>query len=324
MSNKNRTTFYIGVTNELKRRVFEHATSHNPDSFTTKYNLFELVYYEILPDIAQAIEREKQLKNWHRDWKINLIKTTNPKMKNLAEDWFETNRHSNLVLESQKQQMLKQVQHDVGRLHYITQEVEKKTHAQLAEEACLAGVDWVQLRVKNKSYAEWKATAIETLAICRKYHVKLIINDNVELAKEINADGVHLGKEDISTAEARKILGANFIIGGTANTFEDIKMHVPNVDYIGLGPFRFTSTKEKLSPILGIEGYKQIINKCRDNNITIPIVAIGGITSNDVAALLNTGVYGIAIASAITFSKDKRETVNEFLLQLEHNTIKAD
>jgi thiamine-phosphate pyrophosphorylase len=200
----------------------------------------------------------------------------------------------------------------ISKLHYITQEVEGKTHAQLAEEACIAGIDWVQLRVKNKSYTEWKAIALDTLAVCRKHHAKLIINDNVELAKEIRVDGVHLGKEDISTAEARKILGSNFIIGGTANTFEDIKMHASNVDYIGLGPYRFTSTKEKLSPILGIEGYKQIINKCKANNITIPIIAIGGITSNDVAALLNTGVYGIAIASAITFSKDKKETIKSF------------
>jgi thiamine-phosphate pyrophosphorylase len=204
----------------------------------------------------------------------------------------------------------------ISKLHYITQEIEGKTHAQLAEEACIAGVDWVQLRVKNKSYAEWKAIAIETLSVCRKHNAKLIINDNVELAKEINANGVHLGKEDISTAEARKLLGSNFIIGGTANTFEDIKLHAPNVDYIGLGPFRFTSTKEKLSPVLGIEGYTQIINKCRANNITTPIIAIGGITSNDVSTLLNSGVYGIAIASAITFSKDKRETISQFLAVL--------
>lgn len=212
----------------------------------------------------------------------------------------------------------------ISKLHYITQEVEGKTHAQLAEEACIAGVTWVQLRVKKKSYTEWKAIAIDTLAVCKKHHAKLIINDNVELAKEINADGVHLGKEDISTADARKLLGSNFIIGGTANTFEDIKMHAPNVDYIGLGPFRFTSTKEKLSPILGIDGYEQIINKCRANNIAIPIIAIGGITSNDVPVLLNTGVYGIAMASAITFSKDKRETMQKFISQLEHNTIKTN
>ncbi|MHB8261850.1 MAG: thiamine phosphate synthase [Bacteroidia bacterium] len=212
----------------------------------------------------------------------------------------------------------------ISKLHYITQEVEGKTHAQLAEEACLAGVDWIQLRVKNKPYPEWKAIALETLVVCRKHHAKLIINDNVELAKEINADGVHLGKDDLSISEARKIVGTKFIIGGTANTFEDIKMHTASgIDYIGLGPFRFTSTKEKLSPILGIEGYKQIINKCRDNNITIPIIAIGGITTNDISEILNTGVYGVAIAGSITHSPNKKETIKEFLSQLNQRVLKS-
>ncbi|HEX7415361.1 MAG TPA: thiamine phosphate synthase [Bacteroidia bacterium] len=212
----------------------------------------------------------------------------------------------------------------ISKLQYITQNAEGFTHAQLAEEACMSGVDWIQLRVKNKSYAEWKAIAIETLAVCRKYHAKLIINDNVELAKEINADGVHLGKEDSSIAEARKIFGTTFIIGGTANTFEDIKAHTASgIDYIGLGPFRFTSTKEKLSPILGIEGYRQIINKCRENNITVPIIAIGGILVNDVSEILSAGVYGVAIASAITHSPNKKETIKEFLSQLNQRVLKS-
>ena len=84
MSNKNRTTFYVGVTNDLERRVFEHVTSFKPDSFTSKYNLFDLVYYETLSDISKAIDRETQLKNWHRQWKINLIKTVNPEMKKFS------------------------------------------------------------------------------------------------------------------------------------------------------------------------------------------------------------------------------------------------
>lgn len=201
----------------------------------------------------------------------------------------------------------------ISKLHYITQSAPEFTHAQLAEQACKAGVDWVQLRVKNKSSEEWKQIAIETLAVCKKHNAKLIINDNVSLAKEIGADGVHLGKEDLSTLEARKILGNNFIIGGTANTFEDIKIHAAaKVDYIGLGPFRFTSTKEKLSPVLGIEGYKTILQKCKNENILIPIIAIGGIIENDVEEILNTGVYGVAVSGAITHSKNKNETISNF------------
>ncbi len=205
----------------------------------------------------------------------------------------------------------------ISKLHYITQDVNGKTHVQLTEEACVAGVDWVQLRVKNKPCAEWKEIALETLAVCRKYNAKLIINDSMTLAKDIGADGVHLGKNDMSTREARKILGNKFIIGGTANTFDDVKMHVSaGVDYIGLGPFRFTTTKDKLSPILGLEGYKEIIENCRKENLHVPIVAIGGIVREDVAGILETGIYGVAVSGGITHAKDKLDTVKELMKAL--------
>lgn len=205
----------------------------------------------------------------------------------------------------------------IAKLQYITQDIPGKTQVQLTEEACAAGVDWVQLRVKNKPCAVWKEIALETLAVCRKYNAKLIINDSMTLAKDIGADGVHLGKNDMSTAEARKILGDKFIIGGTANTFDDIKMHISaGVDYIGLGPFRFTTTKDKLSPILGLEGYKEIIENCRKENLHVPIVAIGGIVTQDVAGILETGIYGVAVAGAITNAQDKLDTVKELMKAL--------
>lgn len=206
----------------------------------------------------------------------------------------------------------------ISKLQYITQDTESKSHSRLAEEACAAGIDWVQLRLKNKPQNEWKEIALATLAICNAYKAKLIINDNVSLAKEIGAHGVHLGKQDMSTTEARKILGSNFIIGGTANTFEDIKMHArAGVDYVGLGPFRFTATKDKLSPILSIEGYKSVIEKCRIENISTPLIAIGGIVADDVPAIMETGIYGVAVASAISFAEDKKEAVKKFLAHFE-------
>ena len=85
MSNARRTTFYIGVTNDLERRVLEHK--NDLSDFTSKYKLYDLVYYEVISDIKTAIAREKQLKRWHREWKLNLIKSMNPEFLNLAEDW---------------------------------------------------------------------------------------------------------------------------------------------------------------------------------------------------------------------------------------------
>ncbi|MEO6903551.1 MAG: thiamine phosphate synthase [Bacteroidia bacterium] len=211
----------------------------------------------------------------------------------------------------------------ISKLHYITQEVPTYSHDELAEYACAGGVDWVQLRIKNKSYNDCLAIAIKTEAICKKHGAKLIINDNVTLAKAIRADGVHLGKADMHPLEARKILSDGFIIGGTANTFEDIeKLIEAGVDYIGLGPFRFTSTKENLSPILGIEGYEQLLKKCSDKGFNIPIIAIGGIKAEDVKPLIQIGLYGIAVSSAINLSENKTETAKRFLNKLKIATDK--
>lgn len=201
----------------------------------------------------------------------------------------------------------------ISRFHYITQEIAGESHDQLVESACSAGIDWVQLRIKDKTYNECLEIAVKTEAICRKYHATFIINDHVKLAKSIRADGVHLGKSDMSPIEARDILGNDFVIGGTANTFEDIEnLAAAQVNYIGLGPFRFTATKQNLSPILGIEGYEQIVKKCADAGIKIPLIAIGGIKVEDVKTLMNTGIYGIAVSSAINLSEYKTETVKRF------------
>lgn len=202
-------------------------------------------------------------------------------------------------------------------LQYITQEIENKSHSQLAEEACLAGIRWVQLRVKNKTLEEWEQIALLTKAVTDFYQVKLIINDSLQVALSIGAHGVHLGKQDMSVAEAKKNVPPGFIVGGTANTFEDIvRLHAEGADYIGLGPFRFTATKEKLSPVLGLEGYRKIIHQCLLNNIHIPVIAIGGIVPEDVPELIGTGVSGIAVASAISLATDKKSVVERFKAHL--------
>lgn len=213
----------------------------------------------------------------------------------------------------------------IERLHYITQEMNGKTHPELAEEVLREGkIRWVQLRVKNKPMEEVRAIAIQTQAVCRKYNAKIIINDHIRLAIEIGADGVHLGKQDMSTAEARKLSGPGFIIGGTANTFEDVKMHTSaGVDYIGVGPFRFTTTKEKLSPVLGLEGYKNVVQQCLVAGITTPLIAIGGIVPDDVRDIVETGMHGVAIAGYINHAEKKQDVINEFLTKLDATQLKV-
>ncbi len=205
----------------------------------------------------------------------------------------------------------------IAKLHYITQPVEGKSIQQIVKETCEGGTNWVQVRIKNKSYADWKEEALLIQEVCQQHKATLIINDNVLLAKEIKADGVHLGKQDMSPTEARNILGDDVIIGGTANTFEDIqRLANAKVDYIGLGPLRFTSTKQNLSPILGLKGYQEIIKSCQTKNIDIPIVAIGGIQTDDISDLLSIGCHGIAISSPINLASNPTKSTQEFLNHL--------
>lgn len=171
--------------------------------------------------------------------------------------------------------------------------------------ALAGGCRWVQLRVKNSTVDEIRPMALEAQRMCKEAGATFIIDDYVELVKEIHADGVHLGKNDMPVAEARKILGPDFIIGGTANTFEDVKMHYEaGANYIGCGPFRFTTTKEKLSPVLGLDGYRNIVALMREEGINLPIVAIGGITADDIPAIMQTGVTGIALSGTVLRAED--------------------
>lgn len=167
------------------------------------------------------------------------------------------------------------------------------------------GCRWIQLRVKNASVDEIRPMALEAQKMCREAGATFIIDDHVELVKEIKADGVHLGKNDMPVAEARKILGPDYIIGGTANTFADVKMHYEaGANYIGCGPFRFTTTKEKLSPVLGLEGYREVVRQMKENDIELPIVAIGGITADDIPGIMQTGVTGIALSGTVLRAAD--------------------
>jgi thiamine-phosphate pyrophosphorylase len=207
---------------------------------------------------------------------------------------------------------------NISRLHYITQEINGMTHDQLAEEACKAGVNWVQLRVKDKGYEEFLVIAKRVKEICLHYNATFIVNDNVSVARGSGAHGVHLGRTDMDPIKARELLGNNFIIGGTANTMDDIRiLHEAKVDYIGLGPFKFTITKENLSPILGMEGYHELIKKLAAENVKIPVIAIGGIAPADMKDLMSTGIYGVAVSSVINLSANKGQVISEINSYLE-------
>lgn len=202
----------------------------------------------------------------------------------------------------------------ISKLHYISQGNTVEEQLYNIEKTLDNGCDWIQLRFKNGNYKELLAVAEKTKQLCLQYKATFIINDKVDLAYQIEADGVHLGLDDMRIKDARAILGNQKIIGGTANTFEHVLQRVnENCDYIGLGPFRFTTTKEKLSPILGLEGYKTILDRMVEQDIKIPLIAIGGIALEDVDSLIASGIHGIAVSGLLTQNPTITTTLNEKL-----------
>ena len=223
------------------------------------------------------------------------------------------------------------------RLQFITHCTERYSYVDSARIALEGGCRWIQLRMKDTDESLLEETALIVQKMCGDYGATFIIDDNVHLVKKIKADGVHLGKNDMPIAEAREILGDDFIIGGTVNTFNDIfkiirntqvgtstssvtnsrqpiaNSQQPKVNYFGCGPFRFTSTKKNLAPILGLEGYENIISNMKRNNINIPLVAIGGITKDDISDILKIGVDGIALSGSVLKAENPVEEMKSIV-----------
>jgi thiamine-phosphate pyrophosphorylase len=189
---------------------------------------------------------------------------------------------------------------EIAKLHFITTDHPTISHAEQAIRAYEAGCKWVQLRMKDTPTELIEQEALKIVPVANAHNAILLINDQVRIVKKTGAHGVHLGKKDMCPSEARAILGDEYILGGTSNTLEDILSLIEKgVNYVGLGPFRFTTTKKNLSPVLGKEGYERILYELSDQKINIPVIAIGGILDADIESLKQTGIHGIALAGAI-------------------------
>lgn len=206
-------------------------------------------------------------------------------------------------------------------LQFITHKNDRYGYVEGAMEALAGGCKWIQLRMKEATADELRDAVKILKPACAEKEAILVIDDHVELVAELDVDGVHLGKNDMPPAEARRLLGEKYIIGATANTIEDIRaLAAHDVDYVGLGPYRYTETKRNLSPVLGIEGYRRIMEACRTEGIEFPVVAIGGITIDDLQPLMEAGVAGIALSGTILNAPSPRETTETIIEML--NKIK--
>jgi thiamine-phosphate pyrophosphorylase len=186
----------------------------------------------------------------------------------------------------------------------ITQDGLPLTPAGQAARLCAAGARWIQLRMKNAAPDAWLATAREVVAICHAHGALCIVNDNVDIALAAGADGVHLGKLDLDCREARRRLGPLCIVGGTVNNAEDADRALAAgcLDYVGVGPLHFTTTKQKLAPLLGLDG----VIACIVQLDRLPAWVIGGVEATDLPALRAVGAAGVAVSGAL-FREDKIE-----------------
>ncbi len=199
----------------------------------------------------------------------------------------------------------------IPKLHYISQGNSPKEHLENIQKACSAGSELVQLHLKNVSEKKYLKIATAAREITSHFQTRLIINEHYKIAKDIKADGVHLGETDSCPTIARKHLYTWQIIGGTGNTLQDCETLISKeVDYISLGPFRVTTTKDNLNPVLGLNGYTAIIEALKTET---PIIGFGGITTEDVTDILETGISGIAVSREITRDFNLIRIFNELL-----------
>lgn len=199
-------------------------------------------------------------------------------------------------------------------LQFITHHTERYDEVSAAEAVLRGGCRWIQLRMKDAPAQAVVEAGRAIGDMCRKAGATFILDDRADLVDELQADGVHLGKNDMPVEQARGLLGGDRIIGATANTFDDIRRAAAaGADYIGLGPFRFTTTKRNLSPVIGLDGYRSIMERCRQEGILLPIVAIGGIVARDIEAIMSTGIDGIALSGALLQAADATEETQKII-----------
>lgn len=201
----------------------------------------------------------------------------------------------------------------MNKIQYITQDNTELSHSEQALAMFKHGVKWVQLRMKKASVEEIALEAKQIMVYAEQYDGLLILNDDVTMAKELGVKAVHVGLNDMPINEARQLLGSDVIIGGTANTFEQIKLQIERgADYVGVGPYQFTTTKKNLSPTVGLSGYTSLLKAMEQEDIKTPLFAVGGIGLSDISQLKEVGVEHFAISGAMLDYYLKNAHLNDF------------
>jgi len=201
----------------------------------------------------------------------------------------------------------------ITQLHYLTQDLDNRSHIEQTQIACEAGCKWVQYRCLTKTDEQMLDELPEIASICDDWGATLIITDHIHLLDKADIQGVHIEDMQADFKAIREQIGEEKTFGASAHTFEDIQRIAAgnSVDYIGCGPFAFTDTKPNEYSLLGISGYQSIVKRMAEENITLPLLAVGGIKIEDVDALMNTGIFGLAVSAAINKAENPAAALKE-------------
>lgn len=205
-----------------------------------------------------------------------------------------------------------------GRLMFITHPNSQNSLQEQLEGYVNGGGRLVQIRLKGVAKEELSRVVTRVVGVMDELGGSVIVNDNWEVARATGAWGVHIGQKDGDPYKVRKAVGESMALGVTVNTAEQLlALKDAPIDYVGLGPLRFTRTKENLASILGIEGIRNVVTKAREAGVTHPIFVIGGVENIDVRPLLALGVHGVAVSGSIASASDPVFATQKFLESIE-------
>ena len=201
----------------------------------------------------------------------------------------------------------------IEQLHYITHDIPHLTHIEQVQLACEAGAKWIQYRCLSKADDELLTDINEIAAICDDWGTTLIVANHIHLNGKADIQGFHIEDMDADFIALRKQVGDDFTLGGSANTLEGlIRIAKEGADYAFLGPFAASETKPNSYPPITVVHYKSITDELKKSGEDLPVLAIGGIKIYGVEALMQTGIYGIAVSGAINFADDFIEAYQDF------------
>jgi len=207
----------------------------------------------------------------------------------------------------------------IGKLHILTDTVlqSRFSHMEITRLAIVGGADTIQYRQKSGSTREMIEIARNMKRLCSEADVTFIVNDRLDVAIAVEADGVHLGQEDFPIPMARELLGEGRIIGGSAATLDEARKCLSEgADYVGFGPVYPTSSKDDAGPVSGIDILKQVVEI-----IPVPIIAIGGVGAENIPDVMRAGAHGIAVISAVCCQDDPEKATRSLYQALNKGTI---